>query len=64
MQFELLLCVGESENGPSLPVINELREEYPHVDVKVFEGESVVVYHLCFVVIDIFSIEATSFKSP
>ncbi|XP_064404837.1 ceramide glucosyltransferase-B-like isoform X1 [Halichondria panicea] len=37
-KFELLLCVGEKINGPSLPLITELRAKYPAVDVKVFQG--------------------------
>ncbi|XP_064404838.1 ceramide glucosyltransferase-B-like isoform X2 [Halichondria panicea] len=37
-KFELLLCVGEEKDGPSLPIISELRAKYPTVDVKVFQG--------------------------
>ena len=33
-----MLCVGEPENGPSLPVIEELMRKHPSVDVKIFQG--------------------------
>ncbi len=37
-KFELLLCVGEQQNGPSIPIINELATQYPTVDIKIFQG--------------------------
>ena len=41
MQYELLICVAEREvdNPPSLPLIKELIQSYPKIDVKVITGK-------------------------
>jgi ceramide glucosyltransferase len=37
-KYEILICIGEASNPPSLPLIQELMDTYPLVDVRLFIG--------------------------
>ena len=38
IQYEIIFCIGELRNGPSLPVVQELMALYPTINVRVFQG--------------------------
>ena len=39
MQYEIIFCIGELRNGPSLPIIQELAALYPTINVRIFQGK-------------------------
>ena len=39
LQFELLICIAESDNGPAVSVVRGLVACYPDISAKVFVGE-------------------------
>lgn len=41
-KYEILVCVAETGDVPSLHEINSLISLYPHVPVRIFQGESVI----------------------
>ena len=42
LQFELLICIGEATDPPSLGVVQELMVQYPAARVRVFQGTAYV----------------------
>ena len=39
MQYEIIFCIGELRNGPSLPIVQELAALYPTINVRIFQGK-------------------------
>ena len=37
LQYEILFCI-QSTTDPSLKVVEDLRQQYPHIDVTVLTG--------------------------
>ena len=44
LQYEILVCIAEPGDAPSLHTVHNLMDQYPHVTVRVFQGDPAAVY--------------------
>ena len=48
LQYEIIFCIGEKYNPPSLPVVKELVALYPSVNVRIFQGTRPLLMCACY----------------
>ena len=44
LQYEILVCIAEPGDAPSLHTVHNLMVQYPHVTVRVFQGEPTTLF--------------------
>lgn len=42
MQYEILICISEVGEVPSLKIVHSLMAKYPHVPTRIFQGKQEV----------------------